>query len=176
MIDRQAHAVNTCPPNEESFGGKQPTLERGTLEAPQAITRHLESDILSSDSTDSLWTQLHLVNHRLDEVQKELHKFLVANRRAPIIIPEMLQRTSQYITAEALVAGKRDEHKRPHPEKPRGQPLEPPRRRFNWSEPSYPRSSQPLLNSTRKEIFLQIKEKGLLRMPNLMKTSREFQY
>ncbi|RWW50776.1 hypothetical protein BHE74_00042970 [Ensete ventricosum] len=49
----------------------------------------------------------------------------------------MLQRANQCTAVEVLVAGKREDHKRPHSEKPRDQ------------------------------------RKGLLRMPNLMKTPQE---
>ncbi|RWW39867.1 hypothetical protein BHE74_00054760 [Ensete ventricosum] len=41
------------------------------------------------------------------------------------------------------------------------------------AELSYPRPPSPPLNSTRTKIFLQIKEKGLLRTPNPLKGPRE---
>ncbi|RZR93673.1 hypothetical protein BHM03_00022228 [Ensete ventricosum] len=41
----------------------------------------------------------------------------------------MLQRAYQYMVIETLVAGKRDESKRPRVEQPRGHPPEPPKRR-----------------------------------------------
>ncbi|RRT60915.1 hypothetical protein B296_00016271, partial [Ensete ventricosum] len=40
--------------------------------------------------------------------------------RPPATLPEMLQRTHQYMTVETLVAGKRDKTKRPRVEQPRG--------------------------------------------------------
>ncbi|RZS04095.1 hypothetical protein BHM03_00034382 [Ensete ventricosum] len=85
-IDQQVRAVDTCLLNEESSEGRRPTLEHGTLEALQAITSHLDSDTLLSNSVESLWAQLHLVKHRLDKVQKEFHKskeeWRRSNRRA----------------------------------------------------------------------------------------------
>lgn len=83
---------------------------------------------------------------------------------------EMLQHANQYIVAEALVVGKREEHKRPRTEQPRGQPSGPPRRKLDWLEPLLPRPPPCPLGSSKTEIFLQIREKGLLRAPNLMKT------
>ncbi|RWW50704.1 hypothetical protein BHE74_00043018 [Ensete ventricosum] len=49
------------------------------------------------------------------------------------------------------------------------------RRWPNRPELSYPRPPPPPLNSTWMEIFLQIKEKGLLRTPNPLKGPRELQ-
>ncbi|RRT78330.1 hypothetical protein B296_00001264 [Ensete ventricosum] len=93
--------------------------------------------------------------------------------RPPTTVPEMLQRAHQYIAAETLVAGKRDESKHPRAEQPRGHPSGLPKRREDRSGmlPSRP----PLipLNSTRTEIFFQIREKGLLKAPNPMKTHSE---
>ncbi|RRT84982.1 hypothetical protein B296_00007368 [Ensete ventricosum] len=85
----------------------------------------------------------------------------------------MLQRAHQYIAAETLVAGKRDESKCPRAEQPRGRPSGPPKRRNDRSEMLPFRPPLIPLNSTRTEIFFQIREKGLLKAPNLMKTHSE---
>ncbi|RRT54245.1 hypothetical protein B296_00049301 [Ensete ventricosum] len=85
----------------------------------------------------------------------------------------MLQRANQYTIAKALVAGKWEDHKRPHVEKPRGQSLEPSRRRLDRSKSSYPRPPLLPLSTTKTKNFLQIKETRLLGMPNPMKTPRE---
>ncbi|RWV76913.1 hypothetical protein GW17_00062337 [Ensete ventricosum] len=77
----------------------------------------------------------------------------------------MLQRASQYVAAESLVAGKREDHKKPRGDKPQGQPSETPRRRDRSELPALRPLPIPL-NSTRTEVFLQIRDKGLLRTPN----------
>ncbi|XP_065015421.1 uncharacterized protein LOC135642865 [Musa acuminata AAA Group] len=71
------------------------------------------------------------------------------------------------------MAGRREEHKRVRPEPPRGQQSAAPRRKVDRPDP--PASRSPLLASgtSRIEIFLQIREKGLLKTPNLMRSPRE---
>ncbi|RWW65618.1 hypothetical protein BHE74_00027061 [Ensete ventricosum] len=44
--------------------------------------------------------------------------FWLLIERPPVTVPEMLQCTNQYTTAEVLVVGKRMDHKRPRSEKP----------------------------------------------------------
>ncbi|RWW61771.1 hypothetical protein BHE74_00031147 [Ensete ventricosum] len=66
----------------------------------------------------------------------------------------MLQCANQYMTVEVLVAGKREDHKRPCVEKSRGQPLKTIRRCPDRPEPPYPRPPLPPLKSTQIEIFL----------------------
>ncbi|RRT32528.1 hypothetical protein B296_00047994 [Ensete ventricosum] len=53
--------------------------------------------------------------------------------RPPATLPEMLQRAHQYMAAETLVAGKRDETKRPRVEQPRGHPPPPSKMREDRS-------------------------------------------
>ncbi|KAJ8514059.1 hypothetical protein OPV22_004493 [Ensete ventricosum] len=53
--------------------------------------------------------------------------------RPPTTLPEMLQRAHQYMAAETLIAGKRDETKRPRGEQSRGHPTPPPKRREDRS-------------------------------------------
>ncbi|RRT48692.1 hypothetical protein B296_00026177 [Ensete ventricosum] len=84
----------------------------------------------------------------------------------------MLQRVHQYMATETLVAGKRDETKRPRVEQPRGHPPLPKGREDKSGIlPTRP----PLipLNSTRTEIFFHIRERGLLKAPNPMKSHPE---
>ncbi|RZS14017.1 hypothetical protein BHM03_00045667 [Ensete ventricosum] len=85
----------------------------------------------------------------------------------------MLQRAHQYIAAEALVVGKRDESKRPRVEQHRGHPSRPTKRREDRSDMLPSRPPPIPLNSTRTDIFLQIRERGLLKTPNPMKTCFE---
>ncbi|RZS23396.1 hypothetical protein BHM03_00056307, partial [Ensete ventricosum] len=49
--------------------------------------------------------------------------------RPPTTLPEMLQWAYQYMATETLIAGKRDETKRPRGEQSRGHPAPPPKRR-----------------------------------------------
>ncbi|RWW69929.1 hypothetical protein BHE74_00022432 [Ensete ventricosum] len=56
---------------------------------------------------------------------------------------------------------------------PRGEPSGLSRRRMERSEPTMPRSPNVSLNSTRIEIFLQIREKGLLKTPNPLRSRAE---
>ncbi|RZR84033.1 hypothetical protein BHM03_00010779 [Ensete ventricosum] len=73
--------------------------------------------------------------------------------RPPATLPEMLQRAHQYMTTEMLVAGKREETKRPRGKQSRGHPAPPPKRREDRSgmlpaiPPPPPNSSQ--FNSNR---------------------------
>ncbi|RZR95115.1 hypothetical protein BHM03_00023924, partial [Ensete ventricosum] len=91
--------------------------------------------------------------------------FWLLIERPPSTVPEMLQRASQYVAVESLVAGKQEDHKKSRGDKPQGQPSGTPKRR-DRSELPAPRPLPIQLNSTRTEVFLQIRDKGLLRTPN----------
>ncbi|RRT61519.1 hypothetical protein B296_00023089 [Ensete ventricosum] len=93
--------------------------------------------------------------------------------RPPTILPEMLQRAHQYMAVETLIAGKRDETKRSRGEQSRGHLAPPPKRREDMSGLLLAKSPLIPLNSTRTEIFFQIREKGLLKAPSPMKSHPE---
>ncbi|RRT66608.1 hypothetical protein B296_00009514 [Ensete ventricosum] len=93
--------------------------------------------------------------------------------RPPITVPEILQRANQYITVETMVAEKHEDHKHPQGEPSRGPPFGLSRRRVERDEQAMPRPPNVLLNSTQMEIFLQIREKGLLKTPNLLRSRAE---
>ncbi|RWV80774.1 hypothetical protein GW17_00057903 [Ensete ventricosum] len=101
------------------------------------------------------------------------HFFWSLVEHPPATVPEMLQRASQYVIAKALVVEKREDQKRPRVESSRGLPSRLPRRRMERSKQTVPRLPNTPLNSTRTEIFLQIREKGLLKAPNPMRTRAE---
>ncbi|RZS07678.1 hypothetical protein BHM03_00038578 [Ensete ventricosum] len=91
-------------------------------------------------------------------------------KRLPTTVPEMLQRANQYVASEGLMAEKREDQKRPRAESYRGPPPALLRKRTERTEQVVPRLPNTPLNSTRTEIFLQIREKGLLKAPNPMRT------
>ncbi|RRT70025.1 hypothetical protein B296_00028430 [Ensete ventricosum] len=99
--------------------------------------------------------------------------FWLLVERHPMTIPEMLQRVNQYIAAEILVAEKREDQKRPRAKPSRGRPPRLPRRRTERGEQTIPWPPNIPLNSTWIEIFLQIREKGLLKTPNPMRSRVE---
>ncbi|XP_065012923.1 uncharacterized protein LOC135641488 [Musa acuminata AAA Group] len=96
--------------------------------------------------------------------------------KSPMIISEMLQCANQYVTAEALVTGRRMDSKRPRVEQSWGMTLATltqPRRRPDRQELLLSRPPPLPLNTSRTEIFLQIREKSLLRQPRPMKATHK---
>ncbi|XP_065033914.1 uncharacterized protein LOC135666277 [Musa acuminata AAA Group] len=90
--------------------------------------------------------------------------------RPPVAVPEMLQRASQFIAAETWMSGRREEHKKVKTEPPRQQQPAASRRKLDRPDPRPP---LPALNSSRTEIFLHEKGKGLLKDPRPMRNPRE---
>ncbi|RRT40188.1 hypothetical protein B296_00029668 [Ensete ventricosum] len=130
----------------------------------------LDLDTLSTDSTDSL----------REESPTSIHPWLRLSRffwslieGPPTTLPKMLQRAHQYMATKTLIAGKRDETKRSRGEHPRGHLAPPPKRREDRSGLLPARPPLIPLNSTRMEIFFQIREKGLLKALSPMKSHPE---
>ncbi|RRT73963.1 hypothetical protein B296_00006329 [Ensete ventricosum] len=93
--------------------------------------------------------------------------------RPPTTVSKMLKRANQYVTVEALVVEKHKDHKCPRAESSWGPPPRLPRKRTERAEQVVPRPPNISLKSTQTEIFLQIREKGLLKTPNPMRTRAE---
>ncbi|XP_065045870.1 uncharacterized protein LOC135677440 [Musa acuminata AAA Group] len=90
--------------------------------------------------------------------------------KPPVPVPEMLQRASQFIAVETWMVGKREEHRKVKSEPPRQQQPTASRRKLDRPDPRPP---LPALNSSRTEIFLHERGKGLLKDPHPMKNPRE---
>ncbi|RRT33032.1 hypothetical protein B296_00050378, partial [Ensete ventricosum] len=159
------------PANRVTSSPKPTGLARGgAAAAPSHRSSHSFPDSDANpgilDLHPSLAIQAFLTGLRLSRF------FWSLIERPPATLPETLQRAHQYMAAETLVAGKRDETKRPRVEQPRGHPP-PPKRREDRSGMLPTRPPPIPLNSTRTEIFFQIRERGLLKAPNPMKSHPE---
>ncbi|XP_064963236.1 uncharacterized protein LOC135611524 [Musa acuminata AAA Group] len=96
--------------------------------------------------------------------------------KSPSIIPEMLQRTNQYIAAEALVAGKRMDGKRPRAEQSQGTTLAAqvqPRRRPDRQELLLPRFHRDYGHDTEDYRDLQNQIKDLIQRGHLGRYLKE---
>ncbi|RZR72808.1 hypothetical protein BHM03_00017264 [Ensete ventricosum] len=93
--------------------------------------------------------------------------------RPPTIVPEILQRANQYVVVKTLVVEKREDQKRTRADLSRGPPPGLLRRRMERGKQTVPRSPNIPFNSTRTQIFLQIREKELLKTPNPMRSRAE---
>ncbi|XP_065049754.1 uncharacterized protein LOC135679701 [Musa acuminata AAA Group] len=93
--------------------------------------------------------------------------------RPPTTVPEMLQRGNQFVVAEAWMVEKRERPPRVRPEPARGQQPVASRRRPNRFDPPALAPPLPPLGASRTEIFLQIREKGLLKAPVPMRNPQE---
>ncbi|XP_064962889.1 uncharacterized protein LOC135611252 [Musa acuminata AAA Group] len=94
--------------------------------------------------------------------------------KLPATVPEMLYRANQYVAGEALAAGRRPVGKKSRTEQPRAATSSADsrtHRRPDHHEQRLPRPPPLPLNAPRTEIFLQIREKGLLRPPNPMRAT-----
>nr|XP_009387710.1 PREDICTED: uncharacterized protein LOC103974578 [Musa acuminata subsp. malaccensis] len=92
--------------------------------------------------------------------------------RPPITVAEMLQRANQFIAAEACMSGRRDGQSRPRAESSKGQSYVPSKRRLDQPNPAAARPSLPAFGTSQTQIFLQIRDKGLLRTPAPMRSPR----
>ncbi|RRT80369.1 hypothetical protein B296_00012235 [Ensete ventricosum] len=94
--------------------------------------------------------------------------------RPPTIVPKILQRANQYVVAKTLVVEKREDQKCTRADLSRGPPPGLLRRRMERGKQTVPWPPNIPLNSTRTQIFHQIREKEL-KTPNPMKSRAEDQ-
>ncbi|RWV77334.1 hypothetical protein GW17_00061854 [Ensete ventricosum] len=93
--------------------------------------------------------------------------------KSSTMLLEMMQMANHYIAVETLMASKNKKQKCPRAEQSRGSTSGPSRQRVDGPYLHVSRPPPAPLNSTHTEIFLQIREKGLLAPPNPIKTCPE---
>ncbi|XP_065026119.1 uncharacterized protein LOC135650573 [Musa acuminata AAA Group] len=156
-------------------------LKTGTISSFDQLARDFELNFLAYARPKPSMALLLGLHQREDEPLSHF-AFMIGLRpsrffwslveRPPTMVPEMLQRASQFVAAETWMAGKHKEHKRVKMEPPRPQQPAASRRRLDRSDPLTSRPPLPALNSSRTEIFLHIREKGLLKEPYPMRNPR----
>ncbi|XP_064989751.1 uncharacterized protein LOC135627558 [Musa acuminata AAA Group] len=158
------------------------SLKTGTITSFDQLARDFELNFLAYARPKPSAALLLGLNQREDKPLSHF-AFMMGLRptrffwslmeRPPTAVPEMLQRASQFIAAETWMAGRREEHKRVKSEQPRPQQPTASWRRLDRPDLPTPRPPLPILNSSRTEIFLHIREKGLLKEPHPMRSPRE---
>ncbi|RZS27979.1 hypothetical protein BHM03_00061527 [Ensete ventricosum] len=126
------------------------------------LAREFEGNFLSSARPKPTATSLGMRQKEEEHLEQYLARFTDG-------------RANQYVTVETLVAEKGEDHKRPQGEPSRGPPSGLSRRRVERGEQTVPQPPNVPLNYTRMEIFLQIREKGLLKTPNPLRSQAEDQ-
>ncbi|XP_065017713.1 uncharacterized protein LOC135644173 [Musa acuminata AAA Group] len=146
-------------------------LRQALVSSFDQLAEEFKQSFLASARPRPSMATLLALSQREDE---SLSQFVSLIEKSPATISEMLQCANQYVAAEALVAGRRMEGKKPRMELSRGTtsvvPM-PPRRGPNRQDLLLPRPPPLLLNASCTEIFLQIKESGLLQQPRPMKAA-----
>ncbi|RWW59544.1 hypothetical protein BHE74_00033513 [Ensete ventricosum] len=116
----------------------------------QYLARFTDEVRAIPDAHPSLVIQAFMIG-----IKPSRHFWLLVER--PLVtVSEMLQRANQYVAAEALVAEKHEDQKRPWGEPSRGPPSGLSRRRKERAEQIVVQPPNVPLNSTQTEIFLQI--------------------
>ncbi|XP_065012841.1 uncharacterized protein LOC135641411 [Musa acuminata AAA Group] len=150
-------------------------LRQASVSSFKQLAEKFEQNFLANARPRPSMATLLTLSLREDE---SLSQFMSLIEKPPVTISKMLQQANQYVAAEALVAGRCIECKKPRMELPRGMTSvvpTPPRRGLNRQELPLPRPPPLPLNVSHTEIFLQIKEMGLLQQPLLMKAAHRDQ-
>ncbi|RWW55130.1 hypothetical protein BHE74_00038247 [Ensete ventricosum] len=157
-----------------------PTPARLQSRSHNPIQTEPDFDTVSTDTADALREQVRRVHKRLDEVQKEVLKSRgectpktdhclppgdgPRERRTPLLVRGAVHIVAhQYMAAETLVAGKREEMKHPRGEQSRGHPVPPPKRR----------EDREYIHDTKECRDLQYQIKDLIRQGHLRRYVRE---
>ncbi|RRT64764.1 hypothetical protein B296_00011516 [Ensete ventricosum] len=142
----------------------------------------------SSDPTEhvaAFYAQMTLYGTS-DAIMEFESNFLSSARRKPTVASLLGMRQmeehlgqnltcfiDECVTTETLVVEKHEDQKHPLGKPSRGPPSGLSRRRMERSKQTMPRLLNVPLNSIRTEIFLQIREKGLLKTPNPLRSRAE---
>nr|XP_009420605.1 PREDICTED: uncharacterized protein LOC104000317 [Musa acuminata subsp. malaccensis] len=154
-------------------------LKPGTIASFDQLAKDFELNFLAHARPKPSMALLLGLNQKEDEpLSHFVNRFTTQIRGLSEAHPSLLMQTfmtglrpsSQFIAAETWMAGKREEHKKVKSEPPRQQQPAASRRKLDRPDPRPP---LPALNSSRTEIFLHEKGKGLLRDPHPMKNPRE---
>ncbi|XP_064940573.1 uncharacterized protein LOC135594079 [Musa acuminata AAA Group] len=164
-------------PAREWYSG----LKTGTISSFDQLARDFELNFLAYARPKSSVALLLGLHQREDELLSHF-AFMIGLRPSrffwslvewpPTTVPKMLQWASQFVAAETWMVGKREVHKRVKTESPRQQQPAASRRRLDRSDPPTSRPPLPALNLSWTEIFLHIREKGLLKEPYPMRNPR----
>ncbi|XP_065023218.1 uncharacterized protein LOC135649049 [Musa acuminata AAA Group] len=147
-------------------------LKPGTIASFDQLAKDFELNFLAYARPKPSMALLLGLNQKEDEpLSHFVNRFFWSLVERPLVaVPEMLQRASQFIAAETWMVGKREEHRKVKSEPLRQQQPAASRRKLDRPDPRPP---LPALNSSRTEIFLHERGKGLLRDPHPMKNPRE---
>ncbi|RWW19734.1 hypothetical protein GW17_00016184 [Ensete ventricosum] len=119
----------------------------------QFINRFVTETRAIPDAHPSLVIQAFMMGIRLSKLLWSLVK------KPSTTVPEMMQRTNHFIAAKTLIHRKREEQKHPRTKQSQGSTSRPSRRRIEGPDFSHSLAPKTPLNSTRIEIFFQIRGK-----------------
>ncbi|RWV78476.1 hypothetical protein GW17_00060556, partial [Ensete ventricosum] len=156
-------------------------MKPSSISSFDQFVKEFELNFIASSCPRSTVASLLGLNQGNDKpLTQFVSRFSVEVRKMPDIHPTMaiqafligLWSSCQYVAAESLVVGKREDHKKPRCDKPQGQPFGTPRRKDRPELPA-PRPLSIPLNSTRTEIEDLIRQEHLHRFVRDRRASEE---